>query len=80
MMTMIAPNSLVRKKNEDEVGDRRKKGQTGTYNQWLEKTIEKPRLKGLFHVSDTRGKSDYTMGMFVGLENSAKYWELIRER
>ena len=34
--------------------------------------MEKPRLKILFHVSDTRGRSDYTVGRVVRLENSGE--------
>ena len=29
-------------------------------------------MKGFFHVSDTRGESDYTMGRVVRLENSGE--------
>ena len=32
--------------------------------------MEKPRLKGLFHVSDTRGGGDYIKGSVVRLESS----------
>ena len=32
--------------------------------------MEKPRLKGLFHVSDTRGGDDNTVGRVVKLESS----------
>ena len=34
--------------------------------------MDKPRLKSLFHVSDTRGGRDYTVGRFVTLESSGK--------
>ena len=34
--------------------------------------MEKPRLKGLFQVSDTRGGVDYTMGRIVKLDNSGE--------
>ena len=34
--------------------------------------MEKPRLKGLFHVSDTRKGSDYTMRMVDRLESSGE--------
>jgi len=34
--------------------------------------MDKPRLKGLLHVSDTRGGSDYTMGRVVRLENASE--------
>ena len=34
--------------------------------------MEKPKLKGLFHVSDTRGGDDYTMGRVVMLESSGE--------
>ena len=32
----------------------------------------KPGLKGIFHVSATRGGSDYTMGRVVRLESSGE--------
>ena len=32
----------------------------------------KPRLKGLFHVSDIRGESDYSMGKVIRLEISGE--------
>ena len=35
--------------------------------------MEKPRLKGLFHVFDTRGGGDYTvLGWVVRLESSGE--------
>ena len=34
--------------------------------------MEKPRLKGLFHVSDTREGCDYTVGMIDGFESSGE--------
>ena len=34
--------------------------------------MSKPRLKGLIHVSATRGGSDYAMGRVVRLENSGE--------
>ena len=35
-------------------------------------TVEKPIMKGLFHVFDTRGGGDYIMGRVVRLESSGK--------
>ena len=35
-------------------------------------TMLKPGLKGLFYVSDTLGRSDYTMGRVVRLESSGE--------
>ena len=35
-------------------------------------TMEKLRLKGLFHISVTRGGSDFTMGSVVRLESFGK--------
>ena len=34
--------------------------------------MEKPSLKGWFHVSDTRGGGDYTMARIVRLESSGE--------
>ena len=34
--------------------------------------MEKPRLNGLFHVSDTRGGGDYILGKVVMLESSGE--------
>ena len=38
------------------------------------------RLEGLFHVSDTRGKGNYTVGRILRLDSSGRYWEHSRER
>ena len=34
--------------------------------------MEKPKLKGLIHVTNTRGGSDFTMGRVVRLESSSE--------
>ena len=42
--------------------------------------MENSRLKSLFHVPDTRGETDYTMGRLVRLENSGEISKLIMEK
>ena len=42
--------------------------------------MQKPRLKGLFSVSDTHGGSDYTMGRVVRLESSGKILRVNQEK
>ena len=42
--------------------------------------MEKPRLKGLFHVFDTRRGNDYTMGRVIRLESSGEILGAILEK
>ena len=46
------------------------RGKENTIQQILGNTIEEFKLKGVFHVSDTRGGGDYIVGRVAMLESS----------